>query len=895
MARLVLCANSQLPGIEVLMSKKDVAGAFRLLWVDPGDVELFAGDLPWVPEEMEEGEPVDHVAMTIVYLVSSFGFSGSPGEWTVWGKATEEFLRQHCPACPRRDLSWGFESRILVDDNVLVEPMVGLRPWAASEVYELGVKTLLGEAAVNREKDLIEGPFRTFQTVWGLDMDTATEEIHLPERRIVKGATLLNEPAFEYGNKDLTVRAVQRFRGIATGWTVIVKGLKNELKAADRFIGGDRDGGARVEPKVTDPADEEAIDEAWRDLWELFEESRWLCARPETWSAKFGAGMRELLPVRERLALPGEWEAGTVFVSSDATKTMIAAIDWTNGQVMRMPARAAAAWVQQCGDDDEIAIHVAEMLSFLAFACQVGATWQGKVVLYGGDNRIVREWIVGRKAGTRTGRTLVRLANLLEMRYRFTLVATWWRTFHNVHADLLTRCTDDEFYELVELKGWKVVDVIESLRQAVEDSERFGPCLLAWGEEDRRVLMQLKERRLKRALPQRLTPDWASFRAVELCGASRLVTDFVDAVSAAGGQCRRAAWSGPVEKSEVVFASLPADVRGKVLQVVTEAVVNGQGPLAVLEGPRQVPWEKATRLLEEAHWSTELNEFLTTEFGELAVRRRVCLIATNGTPLHEGLVMATSRSVLGAPMSAALKPAKAVPSEAWIYPEKIVVDAGIPREPLLPLLKGHYWLRGERFVLMSTGGPLRWPLREDEGILPCFVWDPRGPPGAVRRLSAEEVWSCQGRGRKLWDDLLHQGYDEARLLVEGSKATGGQTASALTLMAGYLVDPGLRAGGCGDAFDDLNLTKLLDWLRKWKRGLFPRARDGCRAGGADGADDEETFGNDFGHGGSDDCHRQPEAHHLRRVWRWGDGLWLDESSSDGRSPQRSASPKGDDG
>ena len=117
---------------------------------------------------------------------------------------------------------------------MLVEPLVGLRPWVASEVYELGVKTLLGDAAVNQEKDLIEGLFRTFQTVWGLDMDTATEEIHLPERRILKGATLLNEPAFEYGNKDLTVRAVQRFRGIATGWTEIVKGLKNELKAADR-------------------------------------------------------------------------------------------------------------------------------------------------------------------------------------------------------------------------------------------------------------------------------------------------------------------------------------------------------------------------------------------------------------------------------------------------------------------------------------------------------------------------------------------------------------------------------------------------------------------------------------------------------------------------------------
>ena len=51
-ARLVLKAKAKLPGVAVLMSKKDVAGAFRFLWVDPQDVELFAGDLPWAPETL---------------------------------------------------------------------------------------------------------------------------------------------------------------------------------------------------------------------------------------------------------------------------------------------------------------------------------------------------------------------------------------------------------------------------------------------------------------------------------------------------------------------------------------------------------------------------------------------------------------------------------------------------------------------------------------------------------------------------------------------------------------------------------------------------------------------------------------------------------------------------
>ena len=883
-ARLVLRAKAHLPGAEVLMSKKDVAGAFRLLWVDPRDADLFAGDLPWVPEEMEPGvRESKGVEMTVVYLVSSFGFSGSPGEWTVWGKATEEFLRSHHPVCPRRDLSWGFESRILVDDNVLVEPWIGLRPWVAGEVYEAGVKLMLGEAAVNREKDLVEGPFRTFQTVWGLDMDTATEEIHLPERRILKGANLMCEAAFEYGSKDLTVRTLQRFRGITTGWTVIVRGLKNELKAADRFLGTESEGGARIRPKLAVYDDAEEEDNAWRDLWELFEEVRWLCTRPETWPTKFGAGMRELLPPRERLALAGEWDAGTVFVSSDATKVKIAAIDWTNGVAMRMSAASAAAWVQRCQEGDEIAIHVAEMLSFLAFACHLGPRWSGRVVLYGGDNKIVREWMASRKAGTAVGRLLVRVLNLLEMRFRFNLLPAWWRTYHNIHADLLTRCTDAEFSELVREKGWEVIDVKQALQQAVVDSERFGPCLLAWGDEDRQMIMQLKERRLQRAIPHALQPRWATLQFVELCGPSRLVADFYDAVTAAGGQARRATMKGPVERDEIAMVSMPPDVQGQAVEAVVHAGIQGPASLLLMEGPRGVNWDRGVELLEQAGWSYDLAEFVTTEFGEVAARRRVCLLASQELNLDGAFGATTCRGILGPPMSSALRPTRLVSQECWLYPERIVVDAGIPREPLLPFLKGHFWQDGQRFNLVSTGGPLRWPLREGEGIQESVVWDARGPPGAVRRLLPEEVWACQGRTVESWKQLRAEDVPAERLLAEGARATGGQTAAALTLLAAYLAGDGVKAGGTRDPQDDENLCKLLSWLRRWKRGLFPRRGDDRRAGGDEcggashprsSCDVDQCPQHHRGTAGQGPSPVRPD------VWRWGEALWLSDSSDE---------------
>ena len=151
-------------------------------------------------------------------------------------------------------------------------------------------------------------------------------------------------------------------------------------------------------------------DTAWEDLWVLFEECRWLCSRSETWAEKFGGDIKEVLPTMERLAIPGELKAAAVFVSSDATPGMIAAIDWTNGLACRESVERLRPWISRVLQEDQVdeegslAIHLGEMLSFVAFACKVGASWTGRVVVYGGDNKVVYHRIANRKSGVRSGR-----------------------------------------------------------------------------------------------------------------------------------------------------------------------------------------------------------------------------------------------------------------------------------------------------------------------------------------------------------------------------------------------------------------------------------------------------------------------------------------------------------
>ena len=149
---------------------------------------------------------------------------------------------------------------------------------------------------------------------------------------------------------------------------------------------------------------------------------------------KHGRRFLEQVPL-EKVGLPGEWEK-VVFVSSDATTSMVAAIDWKHGLVFRERIADLEPWIRRAleeedHDSEELVVHLAEMLSFVAFACAVGHRWRGAVVVYGGDNQVVKHWLQSRKAGIRAGRILVRVVNMVEIRYGCVILAGWWRTYHS--------------------------------------------------------------------------------------------------------------------------------------------------------------------------------------------------------------------------------------------------------------------------------------------------------------------------------------------------------------------------------------------------------------------------------------------------------------------------------
>ena len=112
-----------------------------------------------------------------------------------------------------------------MDDLVLVEPALGVRPWISRTAAERAIGKLLGAAAVNQEKKEQEGYFSPVKIVWGLEYRTDSMQVAIPEPRLLKGAYLLNEVCYDSGNRGARLRDMQVLCGTGTSWMAAMPAL----------------------------------------------------------------------------------------------------------------------------------------------------------------------------------------------------------------------------------------------------------------------------------------------------------------------------------------------------------------------------------------------------------------------------------------------------------------------------------------------------------------------------------------------------------------------------------------------------------------------------------------------------------------------------------------------
>jgi hypothetical protein len=314
-ARRILWWKIRHPASRILLAKRDIDSAFKLIWLWFEDAGSFANEVP--------GDVLGLIGawITAISVVLTFGYHGSPGEYSPWGYALKQFHEAHVPADPTWHDDVPFSDATLVDDTILIEPELGLRPQMSGACFGRGARLILGPNAINIPKLAEEGEYDVASLIWGIAMNTESEMIALPEVKIGKIRDLVRSSDLDHGHTCLTEHAVQSLAGTLQHASVPCPALRAELGAIYCLLRHVAPGSRNIQVTGAHAA------AVWAEFWGFVEFTRILVEIPSMWTTHFTSGLRAMLSVGERLALPGEHER-IIWTGGDSTLERAGAADW---------------------------------------------------------------------------------------------------------------------------------------------------------------------------------------------------------------------------------------------------------------------------------------------------------------------------------------------------------------------------------------------------------------------------------------------------------------------------------------------------------------------------------------------------------------------------------------
>ena len=226
----------------------------------------------------------------MVSMVMRFSWVGGPGEFVAWSMAAQCHHRSFNPPDPSWNDIVANESRWLMDDGVVLEPLVGNRVWHSM----LGLRLIWGPEGVNVEKMAEEGHPSACQLLWILFMSFDTLEVTLPEPKRIK--YLLGEPSLQRGCTSVPAKLLRELAGCAQYCAVVCPELRPHLATLYALLRGGKSEWAA-------PAEDTDPEVVWTEFWDTLD---FICLQLERPIAtSFHAAFQKLLPIRELLALPG--------------------------------------------------------------------------------------------------------------------------------------------------------------------------------------------------------------------------------------------------------------------------------------------------------------------------------------------------------------------------------------------------------------------------------------------------------------------------------------------------------------------------------------------------------------------------------------------------------------
>ena len=397
-----------------------------------------------------------------------------------------------------------------MDDSVVIEPDLGLRPQISMDALESAIRQILGPLAMNADKDVEEGALTTRKLIWGLEFDTEAGTCRLPPLKVERAYHVLQSGFFDAGQREVPLKEVQVLRGSQQFWLGVLPQLAPYLRSTNALLGPPNDKGQVV--LRGSPQEQE---DQWAAFWDAIELQRLLVGSRQFWETRFASQLEQALTTPELIALP-EVQRKLVWVSADATPTRLGAIDWS-GRValaceaapLLLPLTHPSSELEEGGSvarsepgDDLVQIGVAELLALLVLVAARKEEWSGSVVLYLGDNTNVQDWLLKRQAGNSQANFLLKVLGALEGVHGLHVRGAYLRTYHNQTADDLTRL---EPGKVMKNLGLERIEVPSDWSKVLE--EAWVKRALLWlgqPEADRGVALQLAERRTGPQMPRAL-------------------------------------------------------------------------------------------------------------------------------------------------------------------------------------------------------------------------------------------------------------------------------------------------------------------------------------------------------------------------------------------------------
>jgi hypothetical protein len=445
----ILFYKQQLPGIPILVCKRDVSAAFE--WCG-----LHEDLIPYMGSFIADVERSGFGDSFVLPMRATFGYVHSPSEWAINGNAIDVLNTSSQPLHGRRDGKWPLDVQGYVDDYMLITPDIGLRRWLLTETVESHMKGMLGNTAVNEKKNLEEGGYDTKGILLGFLVDTEEETISLSAEKLERARNFLMDPMFDWGNKKITINDLQKLLGRLYHWSVACRPAQAFIAGCLRMLS--KGGGLYIIPGF----DDDSVQMGWERFWADIAWLRRIFNEDILVSVKLTAPFLTLQHPILRYIQAKEQDR-FFLIGTDATEWSIAAVNYTNRQGIRMQLpESVSTTIQAIIHRDKkkpnsirpghfISMAITELLAVIAAILFWQEELLGGLIVIVIDNSNALHWIRSRGAKNLYAQALLRLLARLEIRGQFTVWAEEVRSEENELPDAASRIrTREGRVDLVE-------------------------------------------------------------------------------------------------------------------------------------------------------------------------------------------------------------------------------------------------------------------------------------------------------------------------------------------------------------------------------------------------------------------------------------------------------------